>query len=151
MSALRNEAGRMGRSLLPHVKPLALGFGAAIALSSLLSTPTMSVDPENLRPPQPSTRSGSGGGNQPTNIHPEEHVTGSPTTGGTMSSPKAYMTSNRGHAISIKGRSAGGTHYGNMSNQVTSAIGGNTRTSTNINDNRYSIGPHHISNIIKNK
>ncbi len=151
MSALRNEAARVGKNILPHVKPLALGFGAAIALSSILSTPQMSMDPESLRPPQPSMRGNSGGADQPTNIHPEEHVTGTPTTGGIGASPKAYISSNRAQAINIRGRSAGGTHYGNMSRQMTSVVGGNSRTSTSVNDNRYSLGPHHISNIIKNK
>jgi hypothetical protein len=145
---LKNKMGAAGRSMIPFAKPLALGFAASIALSSMLSKPPLTVDPEALASPRPYLKSGSGGGDQPTNIHPEGHISGSPTTPPSIPSGKAYITS--GANIRIQGRSTGGFHFGNAGSQLGQAAGG-ARVHSTVSDRRQSLSPQHISHILKNR
>ena len=145
---VKNRMGAAGRKMIPYAKPLALGFGASVALSMMLSQPPMTVSPESMVSPRPEMKSGSGGGNQPTNIHPADNMMGGARTPPSIPPGKAYITS--GANIQIRGRSNGGSS-GDVGRQLGSVTGRGSRVHSSVRDNRQSLSPQKISDIIKNR
>lgn len=153
LTAFRNKAVSMGGKILPFAKPLAIGFGASIALSAIMSEPPLSISPEALSAPPPNLSGGSGGANLPQNIHPDPRTTGSPEIPPSIPPGSAHVTTNRteGAKIRIRGTSQGRFNQQQFNNQLAYTGGRNTRISTRVSDERESLTPQRISDIIKNR
>lgn len=148
---LKNSAMVAGRKALPFAKPLAIGFAASLALSAALSQPPISMSPEAMAPPRPDMKSGTGGANMPTNIHPDAHINGAPTPPPSIPPGHAYIAPANGALVSIRGRSSGRTDYGNMNRQINTVFNrrGNTRTTSSVYDDRTTLTPQKLSDLIK--
>lgn len=141
-----NQLAAAGKGLLPHAKPLALGFGAAIALSSILSSPPLTVDPASKIAPRADMRSGTGGINQ--EMHPPDYIPGSPRVPPSIPPGRAFVTNNPGGNIMIRGRSQGNQDYSGLSNSIGQTIPGSSVRSR-VNDERRSLTPWHVSHMLK--
>lgn len=151
LMSLKNRAVKAGGKLLPLAKPLGLGFAASVALSTILSAPSLSVDPGSMAPPTPNMRSGSGGANISNNLHPDSPSASLPAPPPSLPAGRAYATSG-GSSVNIRGRSQGGTNYGNVNRQIGSTMGrGNIRITSNVSDDRSSLDSQRIGHIIKNR
>ncbi len=150
-TTIKNKMIAAGKSAIPHLKPLGLGFAASLALSTLLSQPPITMSPEDKVAPAPNLSSGSGGGNLPTNIHPSSHITGSPSIPARASTPSAYISSRPpGALISVSGNSPGGTNYSGIQSSISNRLRAHQiRTTATVNDNRSSLTPQKLSDMIK--
>lgn len=147
--AAKNRMGALGKGMLEHAKPLALGLGVSMGLSMLLSEPPRVLEAGANIPPQPNLKSGSGGENV-TNVHPDDRVSGNPTVPSMTSfGQTARVGSNSGHNINLKTNSGNKVDYSNLSNQMRSLTGGKTRIATNIRDQRSSLTPQKLSGILR--
>jgi hypothetical protein len=142
-----NQLGAAGKGLLPHAKPLALGFAASVALSSLLSPPPLTVSPQAMLPPRADMRSGSGGMDQP--MHPQDYPMGSPRTPPSIPPGRAFVTNDQGANIRVRGRSNSRQDYSGLNSSLNQVVpGSNVRSQ--INDNRRSLTSRNISHILRN-
>jgi hypothetical protein len=155
LSAIRNKMGAAGRSMLEHARPLALGAGVALGLAAMLSEPPRMLQPGAKVAPTPSLRSGTGGANVGLNVHPEQMMSGRPTV---SSDPSAHNTARLagppsaapGFQINISGVSPGSVDYRSLSSQIRQAIGGNAQINSIIRDDRSSLTPQKVSDILRN-
>lgn len=146
VNSLRNRAAAMGGKLLEHARPLALGFAAAVGLATVLSRPGKSLEETDMIPPAPSTQGGTGGANIGTNIHPQSYMQGSPSTPNPLEGVNgALISPGQPSRFVIQGNSPGNTNYTRLSQQLA-AVG---PTSTQIQDNRRSLTPQKMADILQ--
>jgi hypothetical protein len=151
-TAVLNRGMAAGRSAIPYAKPLGLGLGAAVALSAVLSEPPKVLGPGDNIPPRPQLKSGTGGGQVDTNIHPAAHVQGSPSTQNPVSAGNtARITGPRpmGSQVAVTGSAPGSVDYQQLSGQINRALDGRANVNSTINDQRSSLSPQKLSDILR--
>ncbi len=144
-----NKAARFGGDLMEHLgKPLAIGFGASLALGAALSRPMSNLDSSASAPPVSSgkIRSGNKTSVDPENIHPDTQSVGAPTSP-QMSNPTARV--NQGYNVSVRGSSRRQANIGSLTQSIRSMLPGNTNTNTTIRDNRTTLTQDRIDAIIR--
>lgn len=147
LSAMKNRAIAFGEKVLPHAKPLAIGFAASLAIASVLSAPKMSIDPPIN--PTPNLGSGSGGQDLPTNIHPNSHISGAPSAPSPIPPGHAFINGpGSGMIVQAGGRAPGGAAYGRMNHAIGLGIGGGGVRSS-VYDDRSSLTPQKLSDILR--
>jgi len=148
-----NKMAAMGKGMLSHAKPLAIGVGVAVGIAMALSDPPRMLPPGANTPPRPNLSSGSGGSNVgPEGLHPNEGVQGRPTVSNfTPSGNTARIAANPGYNVSISGNVSRPTDYEGMSGRMRSVTGSNSRSSTLIRDDRKSLTPQKLSSLIRGR
>lgn len=148
----KNRMAALGKGMIAHTKPLAMGLGISLGLSLLLSEPPRILEPGANVPPQPNMRGASGGEGQPTNLHPEGRVSGAPTAPDmTGARQTARVTSAENYNVNIRGRTGNKIDYGMFNSQMRYATGGRSRVHTHIRDTRSSLTPQKLSSIIQGR
>lgn len=103
-----NFAGALGKRLIKHAKPLALGSAAAIGLAAVLSRPSEMVGPGSqmaaldkriAAPPRGRTNAEF---RTPENIHPPSNLEADPSAPGRIYAPSARIGSERGYNINAR-------------------------------------------------
>lgn len=148
VSGLRNRMGAAGKKMLEHARPLVIGAGVALGISAILSEPPCVLPPETSVAQKPSMKSGSGGENIPTNIHPADHVSGSPTPPDYSRFGNSARVAQGGYNAKIRGNTARQADYQNMNSQLGNSTG-NSRTTTTLHDRRSSLTPQKLSSILR--
>lgn len=147
--AAKNRMAAIGKGMLEHARPLAMGIGISMGLSLILSEPPRVLGPGATVPPQPNMRSGSGGANAE-NIHPQDITHGSPSAPSPSSfGQTARVGSGDGFNVNIRGRTNIKVDYNSLNTQIRQITGKNTRTSTNVRDMRNSLTPQKLSGILR--
>jgi hypothetical protein len=145
--SIANQIGASGKSMLPHLKPLAIGFGATLALSAALSEPPKSLSPGSVAAPQANMR-GSSGHVPPENVHPPSQVSGLPTAP-TLEGSANTSRITSGSRITVSGRSPGAVDYPGVSEQINRALEGSVQTRSTISDQRSSITAQRIARLME--
>lgn len=150
-----NRLGAAGRSMIPLSKPLAIGLGASIAIGAMLSAPPISLDAEMKQPPSPNLDSGTGGQYINGNNLTRGSINGRPGTPDSIPSGKHYVArgggARRGYSVNISGESSNSINYTDMSAKVSRFFGKNTYTNTHVQDDRRSLTPQRVSDILKGR
>jgi hypothetical protein len=149
--AAKNKVAAMGGDLISHLgKPLALGFGAALAMSAILSKPISNLDPGSSHAPTPRVNSSNRRSIAPENLHPDSEVTGEPTIPNTMSGPSArYSPDDNSARIHIRGMNRNGANLSSISSAITQRLQGNTNINVNVRDRKSSLDQQKIDSIIR--
>jgi hypothetical protein len=145
--SIANQIGAAGRSILPHAKPLAIGFGATLALSAALSDPPRSLEPGRAAPPQADMRR-STEHVSPDNIHPSSSISGAPTMR-TLEGSANTSRITSGSKITVSGRSSGPVNYPGISEQVSQVLDGNTGVNSTISDQKSSMSAQRIAKLMR--
>lgn len=144
-----NEWAQAGWSAIPNKRALGIGTAVGVGLAVVLSEPAPSLGgPQGFE--QPSMRGGSGGYNQPgePNVHPVVPPTGSPAAPQNITS-----AANRGHIspnfrVRIGARAMNDVDTRQLQGQLRSALGGRTQVNTRVMDDRRSLTPQHVADIM---
>jgi hypothetical protein len=149
--AMKNKVAAVGGDIISHLgKPLALGFGASLAIAAALSKPLSSTDPEDRRTPINSGRVQTSNTNSiaPENIHPDPNIVGEPTTVPPLTSPSVrYSQDDSAARIHIRGINKSGVNLSSVSNAITQRLQGNTNVNINIRDRKSSLSQQKIDSI----
>lgn len=148
-----NKMGAAGKSMLSTTKGrVGLGTAGAIALAAVLSDPPKR--PGGVPRVIPNTKGSSGGeGYQPMNVHLDGYVQGSPTVPNMVSTQNTARIGGSGgsaaqnYRIKVHGSSPGNIDYHQMGTDIQGAVGGGI-INTRISDNRKSLTPQQISDIM---
>jgi hypothetical protein len=147
---VRNRAGALGRGMIEHYKPLAIGSAAAIGIGLMLSSPPDSLDPGYEPPPTPPMKSGTGGAHLNTNVRPAANMTGQPTPSSSMEQGNTARVSPgpSGAQVRVAARSRGNMNYEDVGNQISMNTGG-ANVVSRVHDNRSSLTPQALSDILR--
>jgi hypothetical protein len=146
--AARNRMGAAGAGILRNMsKPLAIGFGTALAIGATLSRPVSNLDPDASVPMSNARLANSRISPTPENVHPDIGISGEPTPPG-MPPGRVSIGPPGGYNMSVRGRSSGGADYGAMSNQVQSTLPGSSRVNMNVRDNRTRLNSQRINDMM---
>lgn len=150
-TAARNKVASFGGRILEHAKPMALGFGAAVGIATLLSGPprTMKMNaPPTVKP----SRGGTGGENiTPQDISsPELHRAqmGNPTVDQPLAGPQSTPIMPNSTRIKVRGKSQGGVDYNMLNSNLSRALGG-AQVSSKVLDNRKSLDAQTLSKLME--
>jgi hypothetical protein len=149
-TATVNVMGSIGRGVIRNKKPLGIGFGASIAIASLLSSPEDTIGPgNNLNIGLRSDMSPGKGADRmtPETMMPSPPPIGQPSVPPMFVSPQARIGSDLPSPqanISVNvGSNVNPVALSYVANNMTKGP-----TSVNIRDNRESLSPHRIANKI---
>ncbi len=151
-STVMNQVMQAGGEILSHVgKPLALGFGASLALSAVLSKPESNLSPDASAAPMSAGRVNTSNKKEiaPDTMFPDSGVTGAPTISSPLTGPSQRISPNRSFNINIRGSGRSNSNYGSMVNGIKRQLGGGTDAQVRINDRRSTLSPHKIDDILR--
>ena len=141
-----NEWTAKGWSAIPYKKPIAITSAVGVGLATVLSEPPPAL---NLQAKfvQPDMKSGSGGQNVPQNVHPMPRAVGGPAAPDiTQSQNRAHVSS--GYNVSVSGRAMGNTNPRAVGNDIRNALGPGTQLDVRITDQRRSLTPQSVADIL---
>lgn len=146
-STVQNTISSVGGELLEHAgKPLAIGFGASLAIAAILSKPISNI---SGGPATPSIQSANSDSVRPETLHPDSEVSGAPTTSPPIPAPTARIQSDQRAHISIRGINRNNSNMSSISNEITSRLGGNTTVNVNIRDRKSSINQQKLDQLLR--
>lgn len=149
--SLSNELAGAGKSMISLAKPLAFGLAGSLAIASLLSAPPIALDTDMKQPPVPNLTGGTGGQYMDANNLTGKNINGRPGTPDSISGGKHYISrnrSNRSYNIDIRAQSHG-ANYSRISNSISRSFNLDTRINSHIQDDRSSLTPQRVSDILK--
>lgn len=146
---MSNRVAAAGRGLIQNAKPLAIGFGVSLGLATLLSEPPRSLE-SGASIPSPVSKGGTGGGNQDTNIHPQDRVRGMPTARSMESSVNTARVGT-GMRVRINANNSVPINYNSLTSQLRSTVNSNARIHTSVRDVRSSLTPQRLSRILNDE
>ncbi len=154
MGTIRNKIMAAGGEILEHTgKPLAIGFGASLAIGSILSRPFSNLDPSDAAPPPSQGRINSSNSQSvlPENIHPDSSISGEPTIPSTIGNPSARIQqgSDLSASIHIRGLNKSGANLGSVSSVISRNLGKNSNINISTRDKRTSLSEHKIDSLIR--
>jgi len=131
--------GGLARGLMDNWKPIGIGLGASLALSSALSFPRRSVGgaPTVYAP----MGSNTGDSVNRENIHPDRRVMGQPTPPNMPGPPPTPIELNQPQPsmsamVRVRGRMPGQFNPGGLNENIRNSLGGRTSVSSRISDDR---------------
>lgn len=144
-----NKLGAAGRSVLTHARPLALGGAAALGVAALLSEPPRILPPGANVPLGDIMKSGSGGEDLDTNLHPDTHIAGAPTAKSPIGNMgEARIAQEEGYRVNIKGNVPQSVDYKSLATQIRQSVGKNARINSTVRDQRSSLTAQKLSSIL---
>lgn len=141
-----NRLGGAGEFIVANHKPIGFGLAAAIGISAVLSEPPPSL-PGGVPRATPNMRSGSGGEHMQPNLHPDGGIEGAPTVEPMVNAGNTARVAAPGYRVNVRASSPGNVNYNQVGSQVQSAVGGGMLT-TNVRDNRSSLTPQQIADMM---
>ena len=154
MLGFTNKLMAAGRSAIPLAKPLAIGGAIGIGLATILSEPPQVLDPNSTRAPRATMQSGTGGAEIGAGLHQTSSVSGRPTARNLVDAGNTARISGpgdlqRSHRIRIDGIGADQVDYDNLNGQIRRAVGGNTNINSSVRDNRSSLNPQKLADLLR--
>ncbi len=147
---LANKATGLGSRVAKHGKPLAWGFGGALAISAALSGPV-----SNLEAGAPivnaDMRGGYGDSVRSDNIHPDMPAMGQPTAPDILQSSPPQIRKNDQYMsamINVRARTKRPFNAGNVNANVKQLLGAGTTVNTRVYDDRRSLTAQNITDIL---
>lgn len=146
---IANKLATVGRkSVARYGKPLAIGFGASLALAAVLSNPVSNLDP--VDPAIVDAKFNNQMGRQMNGMNLQSPQLGQPTGPrmATAPAPMAQHGNNMSAMISVRGKSAGRFDPSTTSDAFRQKLGPGTRINTRVQDDRRSMNAQKISEIL---
>lgn len=150
--SMKNKLLSIGGEIIEHMgKPLALGFGASLAISAILSKPLSNLDPEDGRTPISAGRVNSANTRSiaPENVNVGSEVSGAPTTSSPLNGPSVRYAANDSARVNIRALNQSGANMGTISSMITQRLRGNTNVNVNIRDRKTSLSQQKIDSILR--
>jgi hypothetical protein len=150
VSGLRNRVASFGGRVLEHAKPIALGFGAAVGIATILSGPpkTLTMD---APPPMIKGRGRGGEDITPQDLtDPAAHrqLRGSPTVDPPIEGVNTAPVMPNSVSVSVRGKSRGAVDFNMLNSHIARSLGG-AQVSSRVVDNRQSLNAQNIAKILK--
>lgn len=150
--AAMNAVTSAGAEIFEHAgKPLAIGFGASLAIAAVLSKPISNLEPGSSSPPASSGKvaSANSTGIKPESLHPDSEISGEPTTSSPIPQASARVSDSRSAHVHIRGINKNNSNMSALSNAISQRLGTNTTINVNIRDRKTSISQQRLDQIIR--
>ncbi len=150
-SAVMNAVTSAGGQIAEHAgKPLAIGFGASLAISALLAKPISNLSAEDSSPPASTGRvsSANSGDIKPETMFPDSSISGEPSIPRSIPPRTARIDSDRA-TIDIRGINRNNSNLSAISNEISRRLNKSTTVNVNIRDRKSSINQQRLDSLLR--
>lgn len=150
-TAVQNSVTAIGGEIMEHAgKPLAIGFGASLAIAAALSKPISNLAPGASAPMTTGKIASANTSHiKPETIHPDSQITGQPTIPPSIPPPTARITDESRPHISIRGINRNNASMSALSNAISQRLGTSSSININIRDRKTSLSQQKIDQITR--
>ena len=146
-----NKIAAAGEGILKHSRPLKWGAAASLGLATLLSDPPQTMGPTQGSPSlaNAAMKQGRARNVTPEDIGPPAASHGNPSAPQMGSNSTPMATNMAGASVSVRAKTRGNINPGSLSSSVRGALGGDSRVNVNYRDQRNTLTPQKIADILE--
>lgn len=150
-AVVMNSLSAAGEQFVAHAgKPLAIGFGASLAIAAALSKPISNLSPGASSPPVSTGRvaSTNSDGIKPETVHPDSEISGEPSAPASIL-PKIVRIDPESARINVRGINKNNSNMSAISNEIARRLGRSTTINVNIRDRKTSLNQQRLDQVIR--